>query len=127
MTKRLFPEPPIETFICKRLEAAAAVALPSIEVRAELSPISEHYIVSMRRKLLAYVAGSRIIRHPDNWWEAFKERWFPKWLLKKFPVCYKTYDSLVVFPDFFDKHPLPKSFRDQNYYFAFMESEEEEK
>ncbi len=25
---------------------------------------------------------------PKTWWEHFKERWFPKWALKKWPVQY---------------------------------------
>jgi hypothetical protein len=27
-------------------------------------------------------------QYPRDWWESFKERWFPKWLLGKFPVIY---------------------------------------
>lgn len=27
---------------------------------------------------------------PKDWWQAFRERWFPKWRLKKHPVRYKT-------------------------------------
>lgn len=26
---------------------------------------------------------------PEDWWEAFKDRWFPEWLLKRYPVKYK--------------------------------------
>ena len=25
---------------------------------------------------------------PRDWWQAFKERWFPKWLKSHFPICY---------------------------------------
>ena len=24
--------------------------------------------------------------HPDDWWQAFRARWFPKWWLKRYPV-----------------------------------------
>lgn len=27
---------------------------------------------------------------PENWWEAFKERWFPGWLLRRYPVKMKS-------------------------------------
>jgi len=30
---------------------------------------------------------------PENWWEAFKERWYPKWLLSKYPVEYLTFNT----------------------------------
>lgn len=37
----------------------------------------------------------RIVIHkqyPKDWWEAFKERWFPQFLLKKHPVKYEVID-----------------------------------
>jgi hypothetical protein len=30
------------------------------------------------------------VRYPKDWWEAFKERWFPKWLLERYPAQYNT-------------------------------------
>jgi hypothetical protein len=30
------------------------------------------------------------VQYPKDWWEAFKERWFPKWLLKRYPVRYRV-------------------------------------
>lgn len=29
---------------------------------------------------------------PTDWWEAFKERWFPQWILSRFPVTYKSFE-----------------------------------
>lgn len=41
-------------------------------------------------QLKGYLWGERAyieyVRYPDDWWEAFKERWFPRWLLKRYPV-----------------------------------------
>jgi hypothetical protein len=39
-------------------------------------------------------------RWPANWWEAFKERWFTKWLLYRYPVVYEYYkvDKQTLFP-----------------------------
>jgi hypothetical protein len=28
------------------------------------------------------------VEYPTNWWEAFKDRWFPDWMLAKWPVKY---------------------------------------
>jgi hypothetical protein len=33
--------------------------------------------------------GNVIFETPLNWWEAVKERWFPSWLSKRYPVKYK--------------------------------------
>jgi len=35
-------------------------------------------------------------KYPFDWYEAFKERWFPKWLLAKKPVVYKTVKTTIV-------------------------------
>ena len=28
-------------------------------------------------------------KFPRDWWEAFKERWFPEWARKRWPVVYE--------------------------------------
>ena len=33
-----------------------------------------------------------MIKHPDSWWEAVKERFLPDKLKKKYPVKYTVYD-----------------------------------
>ena len=40
-------------------------------------------------------------KHPIDWWNAFKERWFPYWLKKIFPVEYSNYtvDIDAVYPE----------------------------
>ena len=35
-------------------------------------------------------------KQPENWKEAFKERWFPKWLLKRYPVKYSGFTLTEV-------------------------------
>jgi len=29
-----------------------------------------------------------IVEFPADWWQSFKERWFPKWAIKRYPVIY---------------------------------------
>ena len=48
------------------------------------------------------------VQWPADWWQHFKERWFPKWALRRFPVRYthrlghprKTIDASAYYPDF---------------------------
>jgi hypothetical protein len=40
-----------------------------------------------------------IYRYPSDWWQAFKERWFPKWLLKQFPVKKAEVWAVHKFPE----------------------------
>jgi len=59
-------------------------------------------------KLAVAVAMSILTEHlasaraPKDWWQAVKERWFSKWLLKRFPVEYSYFDLQAVYPDPFD-------------------------
>jgi hypothetical protein len=54
----------------------------------------------------AYVWGKRLerkeIKYPANWKEAFKERWFPKWMLERYPVRYTVFivDAKILYPNF---------------------------
>lgn len=48
------------------------------------------------------------IKYPADWWQAFKERWFPPWLLKHYPVRYKYHviDIKAIYPNF--RPSIPK-------------------
>lgn len=54
--------------------------------------------------LIAHVLGRRHdgpeIRYPMNWWDAFKARWFPAWLLRRFPARF-----VVVLPSMTELYP----------------------
>jgi hypothetical protein len=44
----------------------------------------------------------------DNWFEYFKLRWFPAWLLKKYPVKYavKEWDVKTIYPNLTTQLPV---------------------
>lgn len=69
------------------------------DVRA--SVIADQDPTILVQQLEARVVGrtiDRVVEYPADWKEAFKERWFPKWLLQKFPVKYEVYDVKVLYP-----------------------------
>lgn len=35
------------------------------------------------------------ILYPADWWQAFKGRYFPHWLLKRYPVKYNTVQTTI--------------------------------
>ena len=88
----------------------------------------KNYFISLKGQVakLRHSAGQRIIKYPANWREAIKERWLPAWLKRKWPVKYKAYDALTIFPDFFREHPVPRGMKQMNYYFSFFDSKDEE-
>ena len=40
-----------------------------------------------------------LVKYPADWWQAFKERWFPKWLKRKHPVKYTECFAQHLFPE----------------------------
>ena len=44
----------------------------------------------------------KTVKYPSNWWQAFKDRWFPEWLLEKYPVdiVQITLKAKCLYPDF---------------------------
>ena len=43
-------------------------------------------VVFLQSELLEEIT----VRHPADWWQSFKEHWFPGWILKLYPVHYHT-------------------------------------
>lgn len=50
--------------------------------------------------ITAMVEGSTVkeIKHPADWWEAFRERWLPSWWLKYYPVNYTIWQIDRQYP-----------------------------
>ena len=41
---------------------------------------------SLRASLFSQHLGSVSVTYPADWWQHFKQRWFPRWLKKRCPV-----------------------------------------
>lgn len=50
-------------------------------------------------EMCAYLMGKRLdtvtIDYPVNWWEAFKEHWFPNWALDRWPARRKIHTITI--------------------------------
>jgi hypothetical protein len=60
-------------------------------IKAYISDISNNIVVQVRTFVWAEKLDPVVITHEKTWWDAFKKRWFPQWLLKRYPVEYKTH------------------------------------
>lgn len=53
------------------------------------------------------------VEYPSDWWQAFKERWFSKRMLKRWPVKKKVYvvdiDFKALYPELTAKVSIPDS------------------
>lgn len=62
--------------------------------------------------LQAFLASERqdpfVYQTPKSWWEMFKVRWFPKWMLKRFPAVFYDHEVTVktLYPKLKSKLPL---------------------
>jgi len=51
------------------------------------------------------------VTYPDGWWNAFKERYFPVWLLKRCKIGYVTKGETVKFTAYMLYPKLPQVLR----------------
>ena len=67
------------------------------------SDYTDHYIAyQVRGYVWSQDAGKKVtFKYPADWWEAFKEKWFKGWLLRRFPVNYthKEFQVKATYPD----------------------------
>lgn len=74
----------------------------------EITPFASFLADEIYLRLKGYVwaeeesAQQQVIRYPYNWWQAFKEQWFPKWMLSRWPVKYAkvVLDVKAIYPNF---------------------------
>lgn len=59
----------------------------------------------LTRDLPYSVRGS--IEVPADWWEAFKDRWFPAWARHRWPVMWKVYEAKHYLPEL----PVPADYK----------------
>lgn len=63
--------------------------------------------------------GLRTIRYPKDWWQALKERWFPRGFKKWWPIEYTVIDVYALYP----KIAWPKEFTGIHIQKSFSEEE----
>ena len=48
--------------------------------------MARNYALQLLHLYYGYEVDRMELRYPEDWWEAFKERWFTKRMLKRWPV-----------------------------------------
>lgn len=64
--------------------------------------ISRYFVFQLRGFIYGEHLGKKSIRRPKDWWEYFKKRWFPRSLLKRFPVKEEVieFSAYELYPNF---------------------------
>jgi len=83
----------------------------NIKLRDLKMMMGGHVAAHFTREVFREKVDTVTVKYPLDWWQSFKERWFPEWLLDKHPVICHTekFSFDVVYPDF-------KSAVDGNFY-----------
>jgi hypothetical protein len=79
-------------YLSQELQKEMAI---SPQVLAEM--IGEQIVYKIR----FFLYGKKIkttVHYPRDWWEAFKDRWFPQWLKRKYPVQYQVIQLTSIYP-----------------------------
>ncbi len=78
----------------------------------------DHILNSMIYTLNGFIWGEKLepkkIQYPRDWFQAFKERWYPKRLLRRWPVLLTTHliTAYALYPDFRRAMPNERSVMD---------------
>lgn len=63
-------------------------------------------LLALRQDVFAQKIEEVSHSYPSDWWQAFKARWFPNWLLRRYPVTTTTFRLTasalypkIAFPD----------------------------
>jgi len=72
-------------------ELAKQFAIPA---KVEISTMGSFMLDEIVLRVVQEVYGRELerveVRYPLDWWEAFKDRWFPAWAKARWPVRWKT-------------------------------------
>lgn len=73
--------------------------LLNVEVTAEI--YADEILMRIRHDVFVEKFPEHTISYPEDWWQAFKERWFTKFLLRRYPVRYTEHriSLSVLYPD----------------------------
>ncbi len=98
----------IEFGITHRLtkEVAEELALDIIYGGAVYDELFHQVVIRIKGSLLVDQVERVNVKYPSDWWQAVKDRWFPKWLLKHYPIQYITQSlsARILYP-----HMLPNT------------------
>lgn len=79
-----------------------AVSMRGVRLESYLDDATWSLAIKMYKYLESEEVGEHCVTYPKDWWQHFKQRWFPVWLRRKYPVQYKSekFEMGVLYPEF---------------------------
>jgi hypothetical protein len=65
-------------------------------------------VAQLRAAIVTAHTPHHSVTYPADWWQAFKERWFPAWAKARWPVAFKT--TLISFDLLYPELAADRSF-----------------
>lgn len=64
--------------------------------------MTDEYIDGVLLELRGYIMAQHVgnVAYPADWWQAFKLRWLPEWVLRRWPPRFISIDVAAVFPEY---------------------------
>lgn len=81
----------------------------TMEIRNKKFDFDTQLGVAVSMKILSQNIGT--VKWPRDWIEAFKERWFPEFMKKRWPVRHESVDITAIYPKAKLGDPVFKYFR----------------
>lgn len=116
----------------KRLELELQTCVQRLMLSDELrfanidtSVILQDFCLMFEARIVARMAGQKVQRykHPKTWLDAFKLRWYPKFLLKRYPVEYVVLETWQCYPEY----PIPREQFGQPIQYFVLQNESYDK
>lgn len=83
--------------------------------------LADSMVFQLLHMYYSYEVERLEFKYPDGWWEAFREEWFPKWWLSRWPIQYvrKVLKSELAFMELPVQGPKAKVFlRDISHHYG---------
>jgi len=99
--------PDIQTATLEKLKMAVIQAISPhlLGDRVDIDTMSQFMADEIVLRVTGHIWAEQLVsdefQWPADWWEAFKERWFPAWAKRRWPVRYERHrlDVKAVYPN----------------------------
>ena len=89
----------VKQVLIEKIKLSSRLIIPNHQLMdMEINEYLDHTSDCFVSQLNAYFASRKTVRHTTNrikihatWFDMFKEKYFPKWILKKYPVKFNEF------------------------------------
>ncbi len=125
MEERIACFPDVREYVLHkvRLQTIKSVDTVLLDTKVEIDDFSKAFGNMVKIHIQGYLWGqeefkSDLVRYPVDWWQHLKERFAPRWAVKRWPIVYmvKKMDVGYVYEDLkIAKHEPTMLFNEFNY------------